>query len=617
MFQIISRKSLVDVSPESKLLSTIPIGNCIVSQLALDAVSSSSLKHLLLSLVQGLVSNKIKRVEEQLEATIGDMHLVPYVSAFISDEVLPVFRKASNFTLYPIFHIELCHKKLEEVCIDIENEYSLRLGPFEPLLSFRNYDLHPHGASPALNKIHMTGYISLSRHAFLTPLYFASVVSLELFANKSGTNTPRPNIVYRISASDFITQTERTYTVPLDSTMEIRITYCGQYTPDHLCNLSPASLTLQTSLAPNTLPILGHRGCGSNKIHSGHKVPILENTPFSILTARQMGCIGSELDIILTKDMIPVINHDFELNVITDTTVQSKISLPIPCMLYNEIANLENSRGIKAVHHEGNLFSSKHPSRRSTSAPLICYHDRCTKIPMGNRSDKVCRTAFTEDALERSPDCCEEHTVSYPIITEQKRVYTLAEVLAQCKDMVLNIELKYPSRFSTYSTCYPSRLALVKVVLDTLNNKTQMNSSEAPRVFISSFDSIICILVKLLEPSIPVFLLFLGDNKTIVPYMDVDLTVPSQLFSEDAISVAKSINLTGVVLWKDILGVQTRSMRLHEYAHQHGLTILTYGTSVGEDIQDQQDKGVSALICDLCHHQGLTTSKSLNVEHTT
>ncbi|ESU36913.1 Glycerophosphoryl diester phosphodiesterase [Giardia duodenalis] len=618
MLQVISRKALSDASPKGKVLSTTPIGNCTVSQLALNAESLSSLKHLLLSLVQGSSPDKIKRFEEQLHTMMADVHLVPYISMFISDGALPVFRKAFNFTLYPMFHIELCHKTLENAWTGIENEYSLRLGPLEPLLSFRTRSTHlSSGASSTLGKIHLAGYIFLSKHALLTPLYFASTVSLELFANKPGTNVTRPIIAYRIPVSDFIAQTERTHTIPVDSTVEVRVTYCGQHAPDHLCNLPRSSLTLPTSPVANTLPILGHRGCGSNKIHFGQKAPILENTPLSILTARQMGCVGSELDIILTKDMVPVINHDFELNVIADTILQSKISLPIPCMLYHEIANLENPRGIKAVGHERNLFSSKHLSGRSTSVPLMRYHTKCTEILINHESKEAFHNALTEEVLKQNPDCGEEHRVSYPVITEQKRLYTLAEILEQCTDMILNIELKYPSRFSPYSTLYPSRLALVKVVLDTLNNKAQMNSSKAPRVFISSFDSIICILVKLLAPSIPVFLLFLGDNETVAPYMDVDLTVPSQLFSEDAISVASSINLTGVVLWKDILSVQTGPMCLYEYAHHHGLTVLTYGTAVGEAIQDQQDKGVSALICDLCHYQGLTVSESLNVERRT
>lgn len=603
MLQVTSRKSFMDIPLESGLLSTLPIGNYTVSQFALNKASLPSIKSLLLSHAKGLIPNRLNYFREQFESIIDETDLAPYTSTFISDGSLAVFRKASNFILYPLFHIELCHRTVAQMQLGIDTEYLLRLGPLEPILSFRS-DPRPHETSSSSPKVCMAGYSALSKHALLAPLYFSPVVSLELFATRPGTGISRPISAHKILIPDFIAQAERTYVTPVSSTAEIRITYCGQHTLDHLCNISRIPLTFPASLHADTLPIFGHRGCGSNRVHSGRKVPILENTPFSILTARRLACVGSELDVILTKDKVPVINHDFELEVIIDTNGQSKLNLPIPCMTYNEIVNLENSRGIRVAHQKYSLLHSKNLHGRSASTPVMRCHGECIDSSIDHKAKRFHYDEITDEASDLCASCPEEGKVSYPIVTEKKRVFTLTEVLSQCTDMILNIELKYPSKSSPYSTLYPSRLTLVQTVLDALHKETQTNDSETSRIFISSFDPIICILVKLIAPYIPVFLLFMGDNTTITPYMDVDLTASSQLFSEDAVSVARSFNLTGLVLWKDILDVQTGNMRLHEYARHYGLTILTYGTAIGEDTRYQRDKGVSALICDLCHHKG-------------
>lgn len=603
MLQIISRKGFADVPPECGLISAVKVGGYNVSQFALSMTSLSSLKQLILSLVQGSSLSKLENFEKQFEETVHDSETDSYISIFVSNGSLAVFRRSSSVTSYPLFHVELCHKTLERMPPGTENEYSLRLGSLEPLLLFQNRGPCSHDARSSIDHKRISGYISLTAHASLIPLYFSSVVSLELYSTKPGANMNRPILIHKIPILEFIVQAEKTYVVPVNAAAEFRITYCGQHTLYHLCNLTRIPLTFPALSFTDSLPILGHRGCGSNKVHCKRRVPILENTPFSILTSHRMGCIGSELDVILTKDNVLVINHDFELEVITDTSMQSKINLPIPCMSYNEIVNLGNPRGIKATHNRCDLSSTAKQYGRSMSSPIIYTHDLYTETVLHKRYSQMHHKISMENLSKQGSNCPEEGQATYSVITEKMRVYTLAEVLSQCTDMTLNIEIKYPSKFSPYSAVYPSRLALVQTVLDTLAEGSRIDSSGSHTIFISSFDPIVCAIVKLLAPSIPVFLLFMGDNNTITPYMDVDLTAPSQLFPEDAVSFTKSIDLTGLVLWRNILDVQTGSTHLYECARQHNLTVLTYGTAVGEDTNDQKERGVTILICDLCHHQ--------------
>lgn len=76
---------------------------------------------------------------------------------------------------------------------------------------------------------------------------------------------------------------------------------------------------------PAQLLRIGHRGCGANKDYtelSAHlpepfktdKCSIAENTITAFNQARDHGMDGSEFDIVLTRDGVPVINHNFEVN---------------------------------------------------------------------------------------------------------------------------------------------------------------------------------------------------------------------------------------------------------------------------------------------------------------
>ncbi|KAH0577657.1 Glycerophosphoryl diester phosphodiesterase family protein [Spironucleus salmonicida] len=67
------------------------------------------------------------------------------------------------------------------------------------------------------------------------------------------------------------------------------------------------SSTLQTYLK------IGHRGCGMNKAFASGRVKIAENTVESFNKAYEFGMDMIETDVIITKDKIPIINHDFKV----------------------------------------------------------------------------------------------------------------------------------------------------------------------------------------------------------------------------------------------------------------------------------------------------------------
>ncbi|GKT25449.1 Glycerophosphodiester phosphodiesterase Gde1 like protein, partial [Aduncisulcus paluster] len=75
-------------------------------------------------------------------------------------------------------------------------------------------------------------------------------------------------------------------------------------TPSNIFISSPAGSTTSSLF-------IGHRGCGSNKLHGKHRVCVQENTPMSYALAHQVGADGVELDVQMSRDGELVINHDF------------------------------------------------------------------------------------------------------------------------------------------------------------------------------------------------------------------------------------------------------------------------------------------------------------------
>ena len=98
-----------------------------------------------------------------------------------------------------------------------------------------------------------------------------------------------------------------------------------------------------------TLEIFGHRGaCGY----------LPENTMESFELAFELGCSAIEFDVVLTKDLVPVIRHDRDFSLTTDIA-----SRQLPSVIVDEL-NLADLEPVRAIErYENRAESVKHNGR--------------------------------------------------------------------------------------------------------------------------------------------------------------------------------------------------------------------------------------------------------------
>jgi hypothetical protein len=80
--------------------------------------------------------------------------------------------------------------------------------------------------------------------------------------------------------------------------------------------------------------VIGHRGAGANKHFSGTgNLQIGENTVLSLVTAASLGAEYVEFDVQLTKDLVPVIYHDWKLS-------ETGLNIPVSTVTLEEFRSL-------------------------------------------------------------------------------------------------------------------------------------------------------------------------------------------------------------------------------------------------------------------------------------
>lgn len=81
---------------------------------------------------------------------------------------------------------------------------------------------------------------------------------------------------------------------------------------------SLTNITTRTYWKSTEYVYMGHRGMGANhaKSKSGKKTAINENTILAFVTAATKGTHYVEFDVQLTKDGIPVIYHNFVIDIV-------------------------------------------------------------------------------------------------------------------------------------------------------------------------------------------------------------------------------------------------------------------------------------------------------------
>ena len=289
--------------------------------------------------------------------------------------------------------------------------------------------------------------------------------------------------------------------------------------------------------------MIGHRGNGSNKSKHAN---VAENTILSFVTAANLGAEYIEFDVQVTKDLVPVIYHDFIVK-------ETNVTLPVNGLTLKEFQQLKQ---------ESNGYDSDDDSQRSTIANALV--DKPLK---GKRKLK-------QKSIAKS------HLIQTPFTTLQEAFKTVPSHVG------FNIEVKYPNHDEVMQDgifCADIN-KFVDAILTTVYEHCQDRS-----LFFSSFHPEICTLLNQKQNSFPIF--FLTDAG-FMPYQDMRLNS-----LQAAVRFAKSLGLMGIVTFCEPL---LMAPTLINKIKSSGLLLFSYGSrnNDGNLSRLQTNYGLDAVIVD-------------------
>ncbi|KAI9803355.1 MAG: Glycerophosphocholine phosphodiesterase [Piccolia ochrophora] len=342
--------------------------------------------------------------------------------------------------------------------------------------------------------------------------------------------------------------------------------------------------------------LIGHRGLGKNQ-PARKSLQLGENTIQSFIAAANLGASYVEFDVQLTKDLVPVIYHDF---LVSETGIDAPVhTLTLEQFLHiNSGQTPRTSRPTSPVEQEyppvngvkvnGNrrsrslsLSTSKQESVHDLSERMKHTRDFKMKGFKGNSRGNFIQAPFT----------------------------TLEEMFKKLPQSIgFNIEMKYPMLHESEDHEMDTYAVELNSFVDTVLTKVY-DLGKKRNVIFSSFNPDICLLLSFKQPSIPI--LFLTDAGT-CPVGDIRA---SSL--QEAIRFASRWNLLGVVSAAEPLVI---SPRLVKVVKESGLVCVSYGqlNNLPENVQLQAKEGIDAVIVDsvLAIRQGLTGSNDRAARNT-
>ncbi|KAI7873728.1 GDPD-domain-containing protein [Lichtheimia hyalospora FSU 10163] len=341
--------------------------------------------------------------------------------------------------------------------------------------------------------------------------------------------------------------------------------------------------------------IIGHRGSGMNRKDSHLQVG--ENTVLSFITAASLGAEYVEFDVQLTKDMVPVIYHDW-------TVTETGFDIPLNAITVEQFLNLRPSGHIKEYHTgvsngpHGLLFPTINNTQPEPVYPVT--NGNAALSPTGARMGRsnslgaiggvqmygrnvaskrleLTRTNKLGKLKGNGPE-----SIQAPFTT-------LVEALKKIpKTAGCNIEVKYPMVDEAEGDeLY--QFQEINMFVDTILSCVYDNTEEDRRIIFSSFHPEICLALNIKQPNYPVF--FLSDAGTL-PMADVRCNS-----LQGAMRFAKQADLLGVVLASEPI---LEAPRMVNVIKESGLLLFTYGVlnNEVENAVAQRNYGVDAVIVD-------------------
>ena len=144
--------------------------------------------------------------------------------------------------------------------------------------------------------------------------------------------------------------------------------------------------------ANSTTEVVGHRGSGANSA-ARTNLQLGENTMQSFTSAAALGASAVEFDVQLTKDLVPVIYHDF-------LVMEAGGDNPIYTLRLNQFVHLSEAQQIKGdlsvmaeKRYSQRIKDTKAPTVKQRSLSLSVYDDATT-------TELIDRMKYTEAAME-------------------------------------------------------------------------------------------------------------------------------------------------------------------------------------------------------------------------
>ncbi|KAK3197467.1 hypothetical protein GRF29_216g334439 [Pseudopithomyces chartarum] len=315
----------------------------------------------------------------------------------------------------------------------------------------------------------------------------------------------------------------------------------------------------------------GHRGMGqNNKNHEN--LQIGENTLQSFESATKLGADFIEFDVQVTKDLVPVIYHDFLVSETgTDAPMHTLSTAQFMELSRQQSAQVKDalSRRLPWDERARPLF----PTRRRTQS---------LNAPLENG---------THCLFERM-----EHTFEYKLTglkgnTRSSSIHdpfiTLSQLLESSPQSVhFDIELKYPMLFEMddWKMC-PYHMDL-NLFTDTIL-QVLFKHGQDRHIFLSSFSPDLCIMLATKQKTYPV--LFLNDSSN-WPTGD-----PRALSLQSAVHFARRWELQGVIMASEPF---ISAPKLIKFVQDQRLFCASYG-NLNDDpecAKIQADAGIDAII---------------------
>jgi glycerophosphodiester phosphodiesterase len=307
--------------------------------------------------------------------------------------------------------------------------------------------------------------------------------------------------------------------------------------------------------------VIGHRGLGKNTA-SRTSLQLGENTIQSFLTAANLGAEYVEFDVQLTKDLVPVIYHDFLVS-------ETGIDAPVHTLTLDQFLHIgegQKPRQSRASSPEPVLASNEVNGEIDRTNPrrLRSYSvDNSTQrnIHLDRQQELTERMKYTRDFKKKG---FKGNNRGFSI---QSSFTTLEKMFDELPETVgFNIEMKYPMLHESEEEEMDQYAVELNSFVDTVLQKVYDKMSKRNVIF-SSFNPDICLMLSFKQPSIAV--LFLTDAGT-SPVGDIRAGS-----LQEAIRFASRWNLLGVVSAAVPL---VMCPRLVKVVKESGLVCVSYGT---------------------------------------